>query len=578
MVAAKLVDLVAINILSNGTGALSLGTAVEGYRGKEVLQNGAVYSYAIQQGGNYEYGTGTYLSASSQMLRSPIASSTGGTPINLQPGAYVALVALAEDIYGPIDVLNPLTGEGAPDISVGQLGQVYFDIAAPALYGPKTTDGWGDAIALTGPTGPTGPANNTVVTVADLQAAATTNKSAILAAVTLSTLFGWSSTAPDTVDNATVVSATGGGYWLNLLTTEQVYPTAQPRGTRPGGTDSMGIHYFMDAIRGSMFMGGVDTTPQNDEGGFWAPISGAGPEGIGHTPRPRDQGVYSVGLGRNSLGYQDYSYAFGHDSITFGVASMAGGAGSVTGDYTHPTSGVASFLGYCSFAWGKVVQALGQSAAAFGERCIASGRSAMALGYKAIAQNSLGAIALGNDVQTSASTVTTGGGWSGAIGEWLRNSGDGASNFGRGVNPGSPSNNQVANSLGLGVNVLEPTMRLMPGASGDSYTGWVGSRAGWASLLDNGATTNFRGGAFKHLLNNGVGPMTQVSITGIVSGSEVEFLGVMPNGTVNVRGTQILAARQAAITLPSGGTTIDTQARTAIASLISTLQAHGLTS
>lgn len=179
MVAAKLVDLVAINILSNGTGALSLGTAVEGYRGKEVLQNGAVYSYAIQQGGNYEYGTGTYLSASSQMLRSPIASSTGGTAINLQPGAYVAFVALAEDIYGPIDVLNPLTGEGAPDISVGQLGQVYFDTAAPALYGPKTTDGWGDPIALTGPTGPTGPANNTRLTLADLKAAATTDNTSL---------------------------------------------------------------------------------------------------------------------------------------------------------------------------------------------------------------------------------------------------------------------------------------------------------------------------------------------------------------------------------------------------------------
>ncbi len=45
-----------------------------------------------------------------------------------------------------------------------------------------------------------------------------------------------------------------------------------------------------------------------------------------------------------------------------------------------------------------------------------------------------------------------------------------------------------------------------------------------------------------------------------------------------VNGQQVVGARLAAITPPTGGTTIDGEARTAIDSIITTLQTHGLTS
>lgn len=96
--AANLVDLVKIKALSTGTGAITLGDAVAGYRGKEALTNGGVYSYAIQQGSEYEVGQGTYLGASNVFVRSPRFSSDGGTAINLSANAAVAFVLLSEDL------------------------------------------------------------------------------------------------------------------------------------------------------------------------------------------------------------------------------------------------------------------------------------------------------------------------------------------------------------------------------------------------------------------------------------------------------------------------------------------------
>ena len=99
---AKLVDLVKITCNSTGTGVLMLGAAVPGNRGPEVLTVGEIYSYAIQQGDNYENGRATYLNSPPRFVRSPSASSNGGLPIDLQPNAQVALVALADDIQNPI--------------------------------------------------------------------------------------------------------------------------------------------------------------------------------------------------------------------------------------------------------------------------------------------------------------------------------------------------------------------------------------------------------------------------------------------------------------------------------------------
>ncbi|AOR76349.1 GDSL-type esterase/lipase family protein [Novosphingobium resinovorum] len=96
--ASTLVDLVKITSNSTGTGAITLGSSVAGYRGFEALTNGEVYSYSIQDGDAWEFGRGTFMSATGQFIRTPIDSSDGGAAINLRQNAQIAFVALSEDL------------------------------------------------------------------------------------------------------------------------------------------------------------------------------------------------------------------------------------------------------------------------------------------------------------------------------------------------------------------------------------------------------------------------------------------------------------------------------------------------
>lgn len=49
-----------------------------------------------------------------------------------------------------------LSGKGVPAANLGAVGDYYLDKNTGALFGPKTADGWGEAISLTGPKGATG--------------------------------------------------------------------------------------------------------------------------------------------------------------------------------------------------------------------------------------------------------------------------------------------------------------------------------------------------------------------------------------------------------------------------------------
>lgn len=123
--AATVVDNVKIKVLSTGTGALQLGSSVDGYRGQEALTNGKIYNYAVRVGGIYEIGQGTYLADTATLTRSVQYSSNGNDLVVLPPNCEVSFVALAADLNG--------TGLSAEAIAAAEIAATASATAQDAL-------------------------------------------------------------------------------------------------------------------------------------------------------------------------------------------------------------------------------------------------------------------------------------------------------------------------------------------------------------------------------------------------------------------------------------------------------------
>lgn len=97
---AKLFNRARMTVTSTGTGTLTLGSAASGYQtfASAGVANGDVVSYAIEDGANWEIGTGTYTSSGTTLSRTVSASSNSNTAISVTTSAQVFITALAADI------------------------------------------------------------------------------------------------------------------------------------------------------------------------------------------------------------------------------------------------------------------------------------------------------------------------------------------------------------------------------------------------------------------------------------------------------------------------------------------------
>jgi len=166
---------------TTGTGTITLGSALSGYQtfAQAGITNGQTVRYAIEDGTNFEIGSGVFTSSGTTLTRSVTESSNSDNAITLSGNAEVFITASAADIFvndgaSVLTTTGVITGgtvEATSDTAAGDNAAMGFTSAEGLiLTGQGSTNDVtikndADAIAMRIPTGTTGVTFASVIAV-----------------------------------------------------------------------------------------------------------------------------------------------------------------------------------------------------------------------------------------------------------------------------------------------------------------------------------------------------------------------------------------------------------------------------
>ena len=381
-----LVNRAKMSTSTTGTGTITLGSAETGYQSfaDAGVSNGDVVRYVIEDGDNWEIGSGTYTSSGTTLSRTVDESSNSDAALNLTGSAVVFITAAAEDI------LSDIVDDTTPQLG-GNLDVQAREITTSTTNGNvKLTPNGTGVVEVKGAGGNDGTLQlNCSDNSHGVKIKSPPHSAAASYTLTLPDDDGDASEFLQTDGSGNLSWAAAGGGGADLYAANESSPTAQPSAT---GANAIAIGDSATASAQDAISVGDGATNAGISAVALGTSYASGADSFAAAIANNTSTYGATGANSIAMGYQ--AKATGDDSIAIGESSNSSGT-------FRPLA-----VGYNAGATQSYSTAIGSNASATASNAMALGSSAEASGSYSIAIGFANAdasfsVAIGRDADTS---------------------------------------------------------------------------------------------------------------------------------------------------------------------------------